>query len=91
MDRKHTPATSIDIRGEFTNVRPVILARMLTHSRINVHFVAYRTSVRHLLCNSEGKDNRRSGVSVPQGGVLSPVLFNIDMWVLCCHIIVNTL
>lgn len=76
-----TLALAINIKGAFNNVRPMILNEKLrtlgVPERI-VDFVASLTERRELFF-SNAEQSRTCGVGVPQGGVLSPLLFNIYM------------
>ena len=71
---------SVDIKGAFNSVLPVLLSdqlrRLSLPSRI-LNFISYMTSRRELSFSADGSGARSCGVGVPQGRVLSPILYNI--------------
>ena len=73
-------AVSVDIKGAFNSVLPAVLSDQLRRlglpSRI-LNFISYMTSKRELCFSADGSGARSCGVGVPQGGVLSPILYNI--------------
>ena len=74
-------AVSIDIKGAFNSVLPAILSGQLGRLGLpgRVHnFINFITARRELSFSADGSGSRTCGVGVPQGGVLSPILFSID-------------
>ena len=73
-------AVSVDIKGAFNSVLPVVLSGQLRRlglpSRI-LNFISYMTSRRVLSFSGDGSGARSCGLGVPQGGALSPILYNI--------------
>ena len=73
-------AISVDIKGAFNSVLPTIFSEQLRchglSSRI-LNFISHMTPRRELSFSADGSGARTCGMGVPQGGVLSPILFNI--------------
>lgn len=80
--REHTFALAVDLKGAFSNILPQSiydrLVELDTPFRI-VNFVSFITTVKHLCFDPESGDHRDSYIGVPQGGVLSPLLFNLAL------------
>ena len=73
-------AVSVDIKGAFNSVLPDVLSDQLGLLGVSseiCNFIAYITARRELCFSADGSGSRTCGVGVPQGGVLSPILFNI--------------
>lgn len=73
-------ALALDIKGAFSAVRPdkVIdeLMSLGVPSRI-INFIGHMIAIKNLHFNRPNENVRVSGVGVPQGGVLSPILFSL--------------
>lgn len=75
-----TLALSIDIRGAFSGVHPLILHRILVGKGIHpniINFITHITTKRMISFHSSGENKRTCAMGVPQGGVLCPLLFNL--------------
>ena len=73
-------AVSVDIKGAFNSVLPTILSEQLRRLGLSsgiLNFISHMTSRRELSFSADGSGARTCGVGVLQGGVLSPILFNI--------------
>lgn len=80
--REHTFALAVDLKGAFSNILPSSIYNRIIELKVPariVNFISFISSVKHLCFNPEGKDFRDSYIGVPQGGVLSPLLFNLAL------------
>ena len=71
---------SVEIKGAFNSVLPAVLSEQLCCLGLSsgIHnFTNFITSRRELCFSADGSGTITCGVGVPQGGVLSPILFNI--------------
>ena len=70
----------VDIKGAFNSVLPTFISeklRCLDLSSGILNFISYMTTRSESRIFADGSGARTCGVGVPQGGVLSPILFNI--------------
>ena len=75
-------ALALDLKGAFNAVFPGVLVRQLIELGVPgriVNFVNFLTTKRTLYFSSADDSPRVCGVGVPQGGVLSPLLFNLHL------------
>lgn len=82
VNREHTFALAVDLKGAFSNILPQPIHNRLIELRVPgriVNFISFLTTIKHLHFDSEGKDFKDSYIGVPQGGVLSPLLFNLAL------------
>lgn len=86
-------ALSIDIKGAYNSVRPAILLPKLlnkgTFANI-LNFINFITSSRNLHFSTQDRNPQATYVGLPQGGVLSPLLYNIYTSSILKHIGPNT-
>ena len=77
-----TLALALDLKGAFNAVLPGVLLHQLSEleapGRI-INFINFLTTRRMLHFSHEDTSPRLCGVGVPQGGVLSPILFSIHL------------
>lgn len=82
LENRGTLALALDVKGAFSNLLPqAIYDRLLelgVSERIQ-NFVSFITSKKNLFFRSLKDRYRISGIGVPQGGVLSPLLFNLAL------------
>ena len=79
---KSTLALALDLKGAFNAVLPGVVLRQLSELDVPgriINFVNFLTTKRMLHFSHEDTSPRLCGVGVPQGGVLSPILFSIHL------------
>lgn len=77
---KHVLALSLDIKGAFNSVRPDLLLRELRSRNLSSRLyslINVMISSRNLYFSVHEDQFHTTGVGLPQGGVLSPILYNI--------------
>ena len=77
-----TLAFALDLKGAFNAVLPNVLVRQLVGLGVSVrivNFVNFYTTKSVLYFSASDDSPRMCGVGVPQGGVLSPLLFNLQL------------
>ncbi|XP_043480509.1 uncharacterized protein LOC122510137 [Leptopilina heterotoma] len=82
VSREHTLALAVDLKGAFSNILPQSIYNRLIELKVSariINFISFITTVKHLFFNAESKEFRDSYIGVPQGGVLSPLLFNLSL------------
>ena len=80
MEKKDVLAAFLDIEGAFNNVNIDILLERLSEvgcSTALLKFIKFITQERYVYSDYLGNEYRRVYKGVPQGGVLSPILFSI--------------
>ena len=82
-------ALALDLNGAFNAVLPGELFRQLRDLGLPgrlINFVSFLTVKRNLFFSASDGSPRVCGVGVPQGGVLSPILFNLHLRFLNEHL-----
>lgn len=77
---KHTFVLAIDLKGAFNNILSKEIYDRLMEQRTPdkiLNFVSFLIHSKNLFFSSETANPKTSYVGVPQGGVLSPLLFNL--------------
>ncbi|XP_043476376.1 uncharacterized protein LOC122507632 [Leptopilina heterotoma] len=77
---KHTFVLAIDLKGAFSNILPKAIYDRLVELRTPdkiLNFVSFLIQSKNLFFSSDTGNPKSSYIGVPQGGVLSPLLFNI--------------
>ena len=75
-------ALALDLKGAFNAVLPVELFRQLSDLRLPdrlLTFISFFIAKRYLYFSSSDSSPRACGVGFLQGGVLSPILFNLHL------------
>ena len=75
-------ALALDLKGAFNAVLPDELFKQLRDLGLPgrlINFISFLTAKRKLFFSAEDTSHRVCGVGVPQGGVLSPILFNLHL------------
>ena len=83
---KGTFAAFLDINSAFPSVNPSILIDRLVTMGISTNIINYvnaSTFERQIFCDFLGSDFRYSYQGLPQGGVLSPLLYNLYVAQIC--------
>ena len=73
---------ALDLKGAFNAVLSAELFTQLRDLRLPgklINFISFLTARRNLFFSSTDSNPRVSRVGVPQGGVLSPILFNLHL------------
>lgn len=75
-------ALALDIKGAFSSIKTEAIIQQLKEleapTRI-INFISFLISEKHIFFDKNSKIPRISGVGVPQGGVLSPILFSLAL------------
>ena len=75
-------ALALDLKGAFNAVLPGELFKQLRDLGLPgrlINFISFLTAKRNLFFSAADTSPRVGGVGVPQGGVLSPILFNLHL------------
>lgn len=79
---KGTAAVALDVKGTVNALSPAAVLDQLARIRapsIIINFVAFMITSRNLFFRERSTCPSKCGVGVPQGGVLSPLLFNLAL------------
>lgn len=80
--KQHTLATFLDISSAFDNVNCEVLLSILASYHCPEHIIKFIKFITHeRLIHNEitGQSHRKTNKGVPQGGVLSPVVYNVHI------------
>lgn len=83
MNQKgHFEAFALDIKVAFNAIKPIKILEELVHLNTPGHlvnFVRFLILKRYLYFNLNKNESRTCGIGVPQGSVLSPLLFSLPL------------